>query len=62
MESTLITGSMEEKHKKVLGKMEVDMDGRFSQVRTQETNLGKVTACYFKNPYFELCIYMEIIK
>ena len=32
---------MTEKHKKVIGRVECDLDGRFSQVRTRETNLGK---------------------
>ena len=32
---------MGSKMEKVLGCIDVDLDGRFSTVRTQETNLGK---------------------
>ena len=34
------TESMTDKHKKVIGRVETDLDGRFSEVRTRETNLG----------------------
>lgn len=37
---------MGDKMNKSLGVMEVDLDGRFSMVRTQETNLGW---SHFKN-------------
>ncbi len=32
---------MGEKMENVLGYMDVELDGRFNQIRTQETNLGK---------------------
>ena len=34
---------MGERMENILGYMEVEMDGRFSSIRTQETNLGELT-------------------
>ena len=36
---------MSEKMEMVLGVMDVDLEGRFAKVRTEETNLGECNDC-----------------
>ena len=36
-----IADVMNDRLEKVIGEMDVELDGRFAYIRTQETNLGK---------------------
>ena len=50
---------MGEKMETVLGAMDVDLEGRFAKVRTQETNLGK--CWYSKCSHCNLIVIVEFL-
>ena len=46
--SSILKGVMNDMMDEVIGEVEVELDGRFSSIRTKETNLGEllVTLCH----------------
>lgn len=50
-------GVMNEMMEEVIGELEVELDGRFSSIRNNETNLGKHTL-FFISYYGNVSIYL----
>ena len=45
--SSILKGVMNDMMDEVIGEVEVELDGRFSSIRTKETNLGELLANLF---------------